>query len=400
MKIRPIYGLVAAVFAAVLTGCSSPKDAFLNQVERPTEQCLPSGEYAALFSHDEAFGATHPMQYVVKKGDTLWEIARHFLSKPWYWKQIWYNNPQITNPHLIYPGDVLSVVSVNGKKHITVSESDSAYRGTRTGRTADGRPIVRYSPHLREQSLADGPITIANATIAPHLLKTRIFAPDALENLPFVYGDDGEYLTLSQEHEIYAKGLLKVAGEEFDIYRAVKPVIDIQAERERTREERFDPMPPLGHEMRYIGRAGLIKHDVVSELSVLKLLNVTQAMHEGDVIVPAIDATEDMSDYFPQLPTKQCQRGYIVGNANDLALSIKEFDTIITSFGADNGARPGDVWKIVRPVPERELNGQVVQTPARDIGYLMIFRVYPDISLAFVLESSQVIYTSDHLVRP
>lgn len=398
MKISSIHGLGVAL-AVILVGCTSPKDPFQNQAERPTEQCLPSGEYAALFNHDDAFGDAYPMQYVVKKGDTLWGISKHFLVKPWYWKEIWYNNPQIRNPHLIYPGDVLSVVSLNGEKHITVTESDNTYRGTRTGRTADGRPIVRYSPHLREKSLADGPITIANSTVAPHILKTKIFAPDAIKNLPFVYGDAGDYLTLSQEKEIYAKGLLNVAGEEFDIYRVVGPVIDIQAERERTREERYNPMPPLGHEMRYIGTAGLIKHDPIRELSILKPLKVTQALYEGDVIVP-VDATEDMSDYFPQLPTTQCKRGYIVSNANDLTLSIKEFDTIITSFGADNGARPGDVWKIVRPGPERVVNGQILQTPAKDIGYLMISRVYPDVSLAFVLESNQAIYVSDHLVRP
>ena len=42
--------------------------------------------------------ADAPDQYVVKTGDTLWDISKVFLRDPWYWPEIWYVNPQVAEP--------------------------------------------------------------------------------------------------------------------------------------------------------------------------------------------------------------------------------------------------------------------------------------------------------------
>lgn len=47
--------------------------------------------------------------YVIKKGDTLWGISQRFIKDPYYWPNLWSNNPFIANPHLVYPGQKVAI---------------------------------------------------------------------------------------------------------------------------------------------------------------------------------------------------------------------------------------------------------------------------------------------------
>ena len=48
-----------------------------------------------------------PREYVVREGDTLWGICQNYFGDPYRWPNVWALNPHITNPHWIYPGDVI-----------------------------------------------------------------------------------------------------------------------------------------------------------------------------------------------------------------------------------------------------------------------------------------------------
>lgn len=75
-----------------------------------------------------------PERYQVVSGDTLWGIAGRFLHAPWQWPQLWRDNPQINNPHLIYPGDVLVLSDCQGTPCLALER---------------GQNVVKLSPQMR-----------------------------------------------------------------------------------------------------------------------------------------------------------------------------------------------------------------------------------------------------------
>ena len=104
----------------------------------------------------------YPERYTVVKGDTLWDISNTFLQNPWMWPEIWHVNPQIANPHLIYPGDVIRLIYLDGRPRLTVDRSNK---------------VVKLSPKVRyideDQAIASIPLAFTASIILLHELSKR-----------------------------------------------------------------------------------------------------------------------------------------------------------------------------------------------------------------------------------
>ncbi len=68
----------------------------------PTVRGGPNGTYVVE-------GQYVPEAHSVRRGDTLWDISSRYYQNPYFWPRVWANNPQILNPHWIYPGDRLKL---------------------------------------------------------------------------------------------------------------------------------------------------------------------------------------------------------------------------------------------------------------------------------------------------
>ena len=139
-----------------------------------------------------AVNPTAPMHYTVKKGDTLWGIASMYLKDPWLWPEVWIINPQIPNPHLIYPGDQLALAyGADGRPHVSVSQA-----GT-----------VRLDPRLRSEPLNGAIPTIAYSSIAAFLSKPTIVSEDQIKHAPYVLAFRDEHQAGGTGNEIYVQHL-------------------------------------------------------------------------------------------------------------------------------------------------------------------------------------------------
>ena len=135
----------------------------------------------------------HPDSYVVKRGDTLWDISARFLKKPWLWPEIWQANPQIKNPHLIYPGDVISLAYLD-------RVAARVQAGERTASPVNAVPLEEIEPFLRD---------------------TRMVSD--IDSLPYVVGLEENRLRGVRGHVAYVRGLEGIApGQRYLVVRPEK----------------------------------------------------------------------------------------------------------------------------------------------------------------------------------
>ena len=183
---------------------------------------------SSLIAADVVLNPEHPDRYVVVKGDTLWDISTMFLRDPWLWPEIWYVNPQIENPHLIYPGDILTLVYVDGKPQLQMTR---------------GYPTVALSPQVREESLDKAIPTIPLDAIQQFLTRAIVVGEGELEVAPYVVQSAGEHVVTGVGDRVYIRGIEDKSYPVYDIYKPGGPYIDP------------DTKELLGYKALFVGRA-------------------------------------------------------------------------------------------------------------------------------------------------
>jgi hypothetical protein len=200
---------------------------------------LTTGLVAAQADSPE-LNPSHPDTYVVEKGDTLWDISSMFLQEPWYWPEIWYVNPQVANPHLIFPGDLLKLVYVDGQPRIVAERGEL---GETVTRGDDGR----LSPRVREEALDQAITTIAFQDIQPFLAGGLIMDKGEAEDLPYVSAFR-DHLIAGAGNEIFISDLDEdvPVGEQFLVLRIKDALRDPESGKK------------LGNEVIYVGAGELL----------------------------------------------------------------------------------------------------------------------------------------------
>jgi hypothetical protein len=315
----------------------------------------------------------HPARYVVKKGDTLWDIAELFLHDPWRWSDIWYVNPQVKNPHLIYPGDVLELTYVNGKPQLRVVEA--------------GPRVVKLSPSVRVTPW-DGAIpTVPIDAIAPFLSRPYVVGEGELDAAPYVVDFADEHIMGGSGMRAYVRSIDSAEPEKFDLVRPGGPYKDAESGE------------VLGYEALFVGSA-LLKR--TGDPATVFITNTEQEVTVGDRLLP-VTGDKALSDFYPRPPKGQVQ-GAIIDVLNGVS-QIGQFNVVVLDRGAADGLEPGTVLRVdqrgetIRD-PVAEDRSTSVTLPDETAGLVMVFRTFERISFALVMEAERPMHVLDRVRNP
>ncbi len=372
---------------------------------------------------------THPDKYIVQKGDTLWDISARFLKSPWVWPEVWHANPQIENPHLIYPGDEINLIYIDGQPRIQVNR---------------GHPTVKLSPKEHKISHESAIPTIPLGLIEPFLRKLRIMDKAEIDSAPYVVALEEGHLRAAKPNLVYVKNLKAKQG---DIFAIVRPTViykDIPNRRfwkESTQHDRkitatpwskySITRPPVMTEafwesiMKFEGKGTVLGYEVQDiatahvtfvgdkNISTLKVDGNIREVDEGDLVLPL--NTDDFDAFFqPKAATTNDDNIRIVALNNAIFRSGK-WQIVALSRGLSSGINTGDVFEVFRP--ERTVRDKVmhpkgdpktffqpskakVELPAEYLANIMVFKSFDKISYAIIVEGNRPVKVFDYVRVP
>jgi len=363
----------------------------------------------------------HPDRYVVQKGDTLWSISARFLTKPWYWPRIWQDNPQVRNPHLIYPGDELVLSG---------------------GRLAHGPGSI--GPHVRATALDEAVPPIDLSDIEPWLTRTRIVDEGAFKNAPHVVGIENDRLRGASGQLVYVRGLAAEPGTRLALLRATGRYYDTPPvaageprevhrqgdnyKRPRDWPDSRDGRPAmiwhhgpieytvkgrlrfLGYEMLDYGRVEVTRKGEVSSVLVV---SSDMEVREGDYLLP-IDERPYDAEYVPHAPATVPENMQVIA-FSDALNAVGPRQVVALSRGTADGVENGQTFSIYQPgeqvvdntdYPEGSARrffrpGKAkVTLPPEFIGHVMVFRTFDRVSYGLVMDAIKPIHIGDFLHDP
>ncbi len=374
----------------LLAGCATDKEPYsvvLEEEEAPAVEQPAPAEPRVIAMEEETpaetvvFEPEHPQIYIVQKGDTLWDISARFLRDPWYWPEIWYKNPQIDNPHLIYPGDELAIVYINGQKRIMLNR-----RGP-IGAAA-GMKTVKLSPRIRAQSIDASIPAIPIEAIRQLLEKPLIIDEEQLAKAAYVLDSRDNHLANALDDTLYVRKLDYQNGNgRYQIFRPHKPLVDIETGE------------VLGYEALYVADGLLVRG---GDPASVRVTASAREVLRDDRLLP-IDNSVFESDFYPR-PPKHKVKGRVISLLDGIA-RLGQYQTLVINLGKRDGLEVGNILgvnRVGRVVVDRyedERNFKV-KLPDERSGLIMIIRAYDKMSFALIMEANVPIKLNDLVVKP
>jgi LysM repeat protein len=402
LKARLVTGLVA--LAVTFAGCSSMRSS-RNDEPAPGSQAATAPaevqqDMAADLTATEAAVAADPgspqaapapapqsdlinpsapKSYTVQRGDTLWGISSMFLRDPWLWPEVWYVNPQVANPHLIYPGDVLALAyGANGQPQIRLERGGAA----------------RLEPRLRSTPL-DGAIpSIPYSAIQAFLSRPAVLSKEQIKGAPHVLAFRDGRMVGGSGNEVYVRNLKGAQNSRYSIMRIGDEVVDP------------DDGDVLGYQGIYTATALVLREGEPAKAS---LTDTARETFEGDRLFSA--DTETPLNFMIRGPSTDV-KGRIISVIDGVEL-IGQYRIVAINRGQKHGLDAGHVLAVDQAgevVLDRTKDNirrtgfssfsERVQLPDERAGTLLVFKTFDRMSYGLVVGASSAIRVGDVVHNP
>ena len=330
------------------------------------------------------------------KGDTLWDISAIFLEQPWLWPKLWRLNPEINNPHLIYPGDIITLVFDDQGVPMLVLEPVKV------------KASYKWSPKIRQKNKSDTAIRLLPLeVIAPFIKYDHLFSAEQLEKLPYVIGSDEGYKSSINGFKVYVNQNLDLA-QTYAIYNKGDEVIDP------------DTSESLGFYVNLVATGQALRTGNMREKepAVLTVSTAKREIRSGDFVVPVHDG-QMFPSIFSMKAADKSLRGAII-KATSNGREFGKLEVVMINRGTKHQVTIGDVMEIKRLSPgvvdtsrgpeyttetsrwNRLLttDGSDYKMPEELLGELIVFKVYQQASMALILRTEKPARLLDVVTAP
>ncbi len=330
--------------------------------------------------------ADAPARYTVQARDTLWDISARFLKTPWAWPQIWHGNPQVKNPDLIYPGDVLVLSYENGQPQITLER---------------GQPgaVVRLSPQVRSAPLGDAIPAIPYEVVAAFMSRPSVVSAEDLKQRPYVLKLKDDRLVGAAGGELYARRLAKAPlGARYNLVHVGEALKD----------------PVTGDLLGYQGMfTGIGRVEKTGDPARLLITESARESLEGDLLFA--EKLDVPLDFVPHAPKRKVA-GRIISVVGGVSI-IGQYQVVVINLGKENGIEPGHVLAVQQSgvkVPDggpkqpftawtsafREGLGGKVRLPVEQAGLFLVFKAYDRLSYGLIVQAESPLRVGDAVGNP
>ena len=315
------------------------------------------------------FNDNMPTTYTVKKGDTLWRIATQLLSQPELWSEIWHLNPHIPNPRLIYPGDIITFVHIEGKPRLTLKRSRT----------------IKLSPKMSVSTNREAIAPLPLAAINSFLSRNRVVQPGELNAAPYIIAGHDQHLLTGAGDLFYARGDFSEPKNSYGVYRDGGLFVDPISQE------------VLGIRAQDIGSAHL--KALNKDIATLGTSRSIEELRINDRLLPmeerAINAV-----FYPSSPPDGT-RGMIIsveGSVNAGGL----LDVVGINLGQRDDVNVGNIFTIYQAetLIKDAVKGGTVMLPLEKTGLLMIFHTYDKMSFGLILGADRAISIQDVVLTP